>query len=119
MEILCVLFLSPCWLLCWESCAFYANSLENMQAIINVLNVNEQAKPETVEKVCNIVKKQLALPDDSTVTGESKFAALGADSLDTVLSNYLSAVTQFHLSLIVMVFSWLLKCTHLCPMSTG
>ncbi|KAE9602016.1 hypothetical protein Lal_00040978 [Lupinus albus] len=42
------------------------------------------AKPETVEKVCNIVKKQLALPEDSTVTGESKFAVLGADSLDTV-----------------------------------
>ncbi|KAK1293144.1 hypothetical protein QJS10_CPB17g01457 [Acorus calamus] len=44
----------------------------------------EQAKPETVDKVCEIVKKQLALSDDSTVTGESKFAALGADSLDTV-----------------------------------
>lgn len=43
-----------------------------------------QAKPETVGKVCQIVKKQLALPDDSEVTGESKFAALGADSLDTV-----------------------------------
>ncbi|KAE9602143.1 putative Acyl carrier protein (ACP) [Lupinus albus] len=42
------------------------------------------AKPETVEKVCNIVKIQLALPQDSTVTGDSKFAALGADSLDTV-----------------------------------
>jgi acyl carrier protein len=43
-----------------------------------------QAKPQTVEKVCQIVKKQLALPDDSDVTGDSKFAALGADSLDTV-----------------------------------
>ncbi|XP_056162366.1 acyl carrier protein 1, chloroplastic-like [Syzygium oleosum] len=42
------------------------------------------AKPETVDKVCAIVRKQLALPDDSAVTGESKFAALGADSLDTV-----------------------------------
>jgi acyl carrier protein len=42
------------------------------------------AKPETVTKVCEIVKKQLALPDDSAVSGESKFAALGADSLDTV-----------------------------------
>ncbi|ESW19852.1 hypothetical protein PHAVU_006G160800 [Phaseolus vulgaris] len=42
------------------------------------------AKPETVKKVCDIVKKQLALSEDSTVTGESKFAALGADSLDTV-----------------------------------
>nr|QQG63848.1 Acyl carrier protein [Paeonia delavayi] len=42
------------------------------------------AKPQTVEKVCEIVRKQLALPDDSAVTGESKFSALGADSLDTV-----------------------------------
>ncbi|XP_004486070.1 acyl carrier protein 1, chloroplastic-like [Cicer arietinum] len=42
------------------------------------------AKPETVEKVCDIVKKQLALPEGLTVTGESKFTALGADSLDTV-----------------------------------
>ncbi|KAK2637697.1 hypothetical protein Ddye_025492 [Dipteronia dyeriana] len=48
------------------------------------LRVSCSAKPETVEKVCQIVKKQLALPDDKTVTGESKFAALGADSLDTV-----------------------------------
>ncbi|WRX20802.1 Phosphopantetheine binding ACP domain - like 2 [Theobroma cacao] len=42
------------------------------------------AKPETVNKVCEIVRKQLALPDDSSVTGESKFSTLGADSLDTV-----------------------------------
>lgn len=42
------------------------------------------AKPETVTKVCEIVRKQLALPDDSAVSGDSKFAALGADSLDTV-----------------------------------
>ena len=37
--------------------------------------------------MCKIVKNQLALPDDSDVTGESKFAALGADSLDTVIIN--------------------------------
>ncbi|XP_042494383.1 acyl carrier protein 1, chloroplastic-like isoform X2 [Macadamia integrifolia] len=48
------------------------------------LRVSCAAKPETVEKVCEIVKKQLALPDDSAITGESKFSALGADSLDTV-----------------------------------
>ncbi|KAM7256383.1 hypothetical protein ACFE04_012124 [Oxalis oulophora] len=42
------------------------------------------AKPETVTKVCDIVKKQLALTEEITVNGESKFAALGADSLDTV-----------------------------------
>ncbi|KAF5196235.1 Acyl carrier protein [Thalictrum thalictroides] len=42
------------------------------------------AKPETVEKVCEIVRKQLALPDNSAVSAESKFSSLGADSLDTV-----------------------------------
>ncbi|KAK1435978.1 hypothetical protein QVD17_01752 [Tagetes erecta] len=42
------------------------------------------ATPETVDKVCSIVRKQLALPETSEVTGESKFALLGADSLDTV-----------------------------------
>ncbi|KAJ6928886.1 acyl carrier protein 1 [Populus alba x Populus x berolinensis] len=48
------------------------------------LRVSCAAKPETVEKVCEIVKKQLALADGTTVTGESKFTTLGADSLDTV-----------------------------------
>ncbi|URE27888.1 hypothetical protein MUK42_04359 [Musa troglodytarum] len=43
-----------------------------------------RAKPETLEKVCKIVKKQLALPESATVAGHSKFADLGADSLDTV-----------------------------------
>lgn len=46
-----------------------------------------QAKPETVQKVCEIVKKQLALSDEIELTPESKFAALGADSLDTVCLN--------------------------------
>ncbi|KAG5004290.1 hypothetical protein JHK84_028558 [Glycine max] len=48
------------------------------------LIVSCAAKPETVEKVCKIVKNQLALSDDSKVNGESTFTALGADSLDTV-----------------------------------
>ncbi|KAI3921025.1 hypothetical protein MKX01_036004 [Papaver californicum] len=48
------------------------------------LHVSCVAKPETVDKVCEIVRKQLALPADSAVTGESKFSTLGADSLDTV-----------------------------------
>ncbi|CAL9202801.1 unnamed protein product [Musa hybrid cultivar] len=42
------------------------------------------AKPETVNKVIDIVKKQLALSDDTSLTPESKFSSLGADSLDTV-----------------------------------
>ncbi|XP_048433286.1 acyl carrier protein 1, chloroplastic-like [Pyrus x bretschneideri] len=49
-----------------------------------MLIVLHQAKPDAVERVSKIVKKQLALPDDSAVTGESKFSELGADSLDTV-----------------------------------
>lgn len=57
----------------------------------------EQAKPETVEKVSRIVKKQLALPDDSTVNGESKFSTLGADSLDTV-KLYCTLLSMFHIS---------------------
>ncbi|XP_044480429.1 acyl carrier protein 1, chloroplastic-like [Mangifera indica] len=48
------------------------------------LRISCAAKPETVDKVCQIVKKQLALPEDSVVGGDSKFAELGADSLDTV-----------------------------------
>lgn len=42
------------------------------------------AKPETVNKVCEIVKTQLALSADSVVAHDSKFSTLGADSLDTV-----------------------------------
>ncbi|XP_004503798.1 acyl carrier protein 4, chloroplastic isoform X2 [Cicer arietinum] len=42
------------------------------------------AKPETVQKVSQIVRKQLALPPESELTPETKFSALGADSLDTV-----------------------------------
>ncbi|XP_019197670.1 PREDICTED: acyl carrier protein 1, chloroplastic isoform X1 [Ipomoea nil] len=48
------------------------------------LRISCAAKPETVDKVCSVVKKQLALGDDVSVCGESKFAELGADSLDTV-----------------------------------
>ncbi|CAA0834796.1 Acyl carrier protein 4- chloroplastic [Striga hermonthica] len=42
------------------------------------------AKPETVKKVVEIVKSQLALDLDLDVSAETKFATLGADSLDTV-----------------------------------
>lgn len=43
-----------------------------------------KAKQETVEKVSEIVKKQLSLSDDQKVTAGTKFTELGADSLDTV-----------------------------------
>ncbi|CAH9080479.1 unnamed protein product [Cuscuta europaea] len=48
------------------------------------LVVTSAAKPDTVDKVCKIVKKQLALAPETEVTGESTFGSLGADSLDTV-----------------------------------
>ncbi|GAB2210370.1 hypothetical protein Droror1_Dr00015636 [Drosera rotundifolia] len=56
----------------------------SLKSRMHRLQVCCAAKPETVEKVCHIVKKQLALPEDTTVTADSKFTALGADSLDTV-----------------------------------
>ncbi|KAJ8553508.1 hypothetical protein K7X08_024186 [Anisodus acutangulus] len=43
------------------------------------------AKTKTVDKVINIVRKQLALPAETKVGPESTFSKdLGADSLDTV-----------------------------------
>ncbi|KAF3334452.1 acyl carrier protein 1 [Carex littledalei] len=48
------------------------------------LRVYASAKPETVSKVMEIVKKQLALNDSVDLKPESKFSELGADSLDTV-----------------------------------
>ncbi|XP_027099407.2 acyl carrier protein 1, chloroplastic isoform X2 [Coffea eugenioides] len=46
--------------------------------------VSCMAKPDTVQKVCDIVRKQLALPAETELTPDSTFASLGADSLDTV-----------------------------------
>ncbi|RWR94097.1 Acyl carrier protein ACP [Cinnamomum micranthum f. kanehirae] len=55
-----------------------------LQPMPQRFRVSCAAKKETVDKVCAIVRKQLALPEESPVTGESKFSQLGADSLDTV-----------------------------------
>ncbi|KAL4577992.1 hypothetical protein LXL04_014107 [Taraxacum kok-saghyz] len=64
--------------------SFSTSGRTNLPLSFRHLQVSCAAKPETVEKVCDIVRKQLALKDDISVSGESKFAALGADSLDTV-----------------------------------
>ncbi|KAH7678770.1 Acyl carrier protein (ACP) protein [Dioscorea alata] len=48
------------------------------------LTVSCAAKPETVAKVCDIVRKQLAVVEGTEINGQTKFSALGADSLDTV-----------------------------------
>ncbi|XP_071697965.1 acyl carrier protein 1, chloroplastic-like [Rutidosis leptorrhynchoides] len=66
------------------SLAINGKSFPSLKSKSPRFNVSCAAKPETVDKVCSIVRKQLALPEDSDVTGESKFASLGADSLDTV-----------------------------------
>ncbi|KAF2917290.1 acyl carrier protein 2, chloroplastic [Oryza sativa Japonica Group] len=55
-----------------------------LQPVTQRFAVLRAAKKETVEKVCDIVKKQLVLPEGTDVTGASKFTDLGADSLDTV-----------------------------------
>ncbi|WVZ61354.1 hypothetical protein U9M48_011249 [Paspalum notatum var. saurae] len=59
-------------------------SIRVQQRIPKRFQVSCSAKQETVEKVCEIVKNQLALPEDTAVTGETKFVDIGADSLDTV-----------------------------------
>ncbi|KAK1641914.1 hypothetical protein QYE76_059719 [Lolium multiflorum] len=46
--------------------------------------VLEQAKQDTIDKVCGIVKKQLAVAQDTPVNGETMFDDLGADSFNTV-----------------------------------
>ncbi|CAL5413214.1 unnamed protein product [Camellia sinensis] len=55
-----------------------------LRPVTHRFRISCAAKPETVDKVCEIVRKQLALPAGTAVTGDSKFATLGADSLDTV-----------------------------------
>uniref|UniRef100_A0A0E0P445 Acyl carrier protein n=1 Tax=Oryza rufipogon TaxID=4529 RepID=A0A0E0P445_ORYRU len=42
------------------------------------------AKQDTIDKVCEIVKNQLAVDEGTAVSGETKFVDHGADSLDTV-----------------------------------
>jgi len=59
-------------------------SFQSSQCTSGALKVICAAKPETLSKVCDIVKSQLALSDDKPLTPESKFSDLGADSLDTV-----------------------------------
>ncbi|XP_058076792.1 acyl carrier protein 1, chloroplastic-like [Magnolia sinica] len=55
-----------------------------LQPVPQRFRVSCAAKSETVDKVCKIVRSQLALPEATAITGESKFSQLGADSLDTV-----------------------------------
>lgn len=59
-------------------------ALPSLGSFKSVFPIVCAAKAETVSKVCDIVINQLALPKETTVTAESKFSELGADSLDTV-----------------------------------
>ncbi|GJU70614.1 acyl carrier protein 1, chloroplastic-like protein [Tanacetum coccineum] len=74
------------------------------------------AKQDTVDKVCGIVRKQLAPKYDILVTGESKFYSLGADSLDTVLHTFIgSFISGIFLSIVMissLFCSILLYCSH-------
>lgn len=58
------------------------------------LNTVWQAKKETIDKVCDIVKEKLALGADVVVTADSEFSKLGADSLDTVHSFSLPSLSH-------------------------
>jgi len=70
-----------------------------------VFGVLKQAKPETVEKVSDIVKQQLALTEGTSVTSKTKFSELGADSLDTVcLSSYHLSNTKLLCTKSVLLF---------------
>ncbi|KAL6638645.1 hypothetical protein ACP70R_023756 [Stipagrostis hirtigluma subsp. patula] len=55
-----------------------------LQRIPKRFQVSCSAKQETIDKVCEIVKNQLAVAEGTIITGETKFVDLGADSLDTV-----------------------------------
>lgn len=54
----------------------------------------QQAQPETLDIVQSTIAKQLSI-DESTVTPQTKFADLGADSLDTVRMFYKFNI-EFH-----------------------
>ncbi|KAG2580550.1 acyl carrier protein 3, chloroplastic-like [Panicum virgatum] len=66
------------------SAARKGNAFLRLQPVQKRFAVCYAAKKDTVDKVCEIVKKQLAVPEGTDVCGASKFSDLGADSLDTV-----------------------------------
>ena len=57
--------------------------LSEQSLLICYFSVLLQAQPETLLIVQSTIAKQLSI-DESTVAPETKFADLGADSLDTV-----------------------------------
>ena len=81
------------WLATILGSMWWYNQTSNYDLLM-LISFPVQAKPETVDKGREIVKKQWALSTDSPVTGASKFAALGADSLDTVLLGIFIATSE-------------------------
>ncbi|KAI3977920.1 hypothetical protein MKX01_036760 [Papaver californicum] len=71
---------------CISRCLLRPNfpSLKLQPIPYRYFHVSCAAKKEIVDKVCQIVRKQLAFPSNSTLFGESKLSALGADYLDTI-----------------------------------
>ncbi|KAH9605854.1 hypothetical protein KSS87_012490, partial [Heliosperma pusillum] len=62
------------------SVSFWRSDVPKMPS----LSVTRAAKQETIDKVIEIVRSQLALDKGAKVSGDTKFTELGADSLDTV-----------------------------------
>ncbi|KAI4973386.1 hypothetical protein ZWY2020_035647 [Hordeum vulgare] len=59
-----------------------------------LLNLACSAKQDTIGKVCGIVKKQMAVAQDTLVNGVTKFADLGADSLDTRIKEIVCSLAE-------------------------
>lgn len=77
---ICAVSFGPFWVL-------FPSKLAMTEVKVWVLWMGQvQAQPETVQKVCDIVRKQLVLSPESQLTPDTKFSELGADSLDTVRS---------------------------------
>ncbi|KAL5995756.1 hypothetical protein ACLOJK_025826 [Asimina triloba] len=68
---------------CPSSVATLPDGLKPVKAACPSSNVSIMAQPETLETVQIIIANQLSI-DTSAVTPQTKFADLGADSLDTV-----------------------------------
>nr|GEV09969.1 retrovirus-related Pol polyprotein from transposon TNT 1-94 [Tanacetum cinerariifolium] len=64
------------------------------KAFLNVQKVTK-AKLETMNSVCEIVKTQLAFPCGSVVAPNSKFSAIGVDSLDRTICGYVLSIHSY------------------------
>ncbi|KAM7253604.1 hypothetical protein ACFE04_021758 [Oxalis oulophora] len=70
-----------------EATSGQVSTLKMQQRSLQICSVT---KPETMNMVCDIIKEQLPLEKNLTVTGASKFSELGPDSLHTLIKQLLS-----------------------------